>query len=80
MIQTEQQCLKAQKDVFTVTDRREKDDTSSWLIRTKWPETFSGRNRILIGNTRFLKPDHDGRIHKVVQNQGSESSNIELCI
>ena len=59
MIETEEQRLKAQEDLgFSQTQRNEKDDTSSWLIRTGWQEMFSGRDRILISDTRLFKSEN----------------------
>ena len=59
MIETEEQRLKAQEDhVYRMTQRNEKDDTLSWLMRTGWPEMFSGRDRILISDTRLFTTEN----------------------
>src|SRR5436309_3435266 len=44
---------------FEFHDRHKSDDTTPWLLRTKWPELFSGKNLKLIGETRQSCMDNE---------------------
>lgn len=62
MVQKERHRLQAQEDnVLQITERHQKDDTSCWLMRTGWPALFSGKDIILIGETRLLRTKN-GRV------------------
>jgi hypothetical protein len=38
--------------------RNRKDDTTPWLLFTKWPELFEGKDLKLIAETRYLNTDN----------------------
>lgn len=44
------------REKLRVTDRNKKDDTSPWLLHTKWPKKFDGKAIKTISMTRLLVP------------------------
>ena len=59
MIQMEKDRQQIQENgLLILHERNKKDDTTPWLLRTKWPELFSGKNIKLIGETRLLTTEN----------------------
>ena len=60
MEQSESERLRRQRDsLLVVSQNTLVDDTTPWLLRTKWPQMFSGRDLKIIGRTRYRKLDTD---------------------
>ena len=60
MIQQESRRIETQRDnSLELHLRNKKDDTTPWLLFTKWPNFFEGKNIKLIGETRYPKPRTD---------------------
>jgi Orsellinic acid/F9775 biosynthesis cluster protein D len=57
MSRTEADRLQSQvkNNLLNVSARNAKDDTTPWLLRTKWPVMFSGKDITIIRETRFLR-------------------------
>jgi Orsellinic acid/F9775 biosynthesis cluster protein D len=52
---------KQNSDMMRVTCRNDIDDTTPWLLRTKWPQTFHQKNLRLLGRTRYSDLDRETR-------------------
>ena len=52
---------KQDQDRMVMTDGKDADDTTPWLLRTKWPQTFAGKSLRLIGRTRYSDLDPQTR-------------------
>ena len=64
MEQMETERLSSHNDgVITVTDRNNIDDTTPWLLHTKWPQIFAAKDLRLIGRSRYS--DLDDKTRKV---------------
>lgn len=48
---------KQDRDQMAMTESKCADDTSPWLLRNKWPETFARKSLRLIGRTRYSDMD-----------------------
>jgi Orsellinic acid/F9775 biosynthesis cluster protein D len=48
-------------DRMMMTDCKSADDTTPWLLRNKWPETFAGKSLRLLGRTRYSDLDPQTR-------------------
>lgn len=55
-------------------DRHKSDDTTPWLLRTKWPELFSEKNLKLIGETRQSCMDNEYVV------EGFDIKSEKLCM
>lgn len=54
--------LRQDDNMVKVTDRNMIDDTTPWLLRTKWPQTFVNKDLRLIGRTRYSDLDTQTRL------------------
>jgi len=52
---------KQDRDRIVMTDAKDVDDTTPWLLRTKWPQIFGGKSLRLIGRTRYSELDPQTR-------------------
>ena len=47
-----------ENELVEIHARNKKDDTSPWLLFTKWPEVFEGKDIKLIAETRYLDTEN----------------------
>lgn len=47
-----------QRGLLELHPRNRKDDTSPWLLFTKWPEVFEGKDIVFIAETRYLATEN----------------------
>jgi len=53
---------KQHRDRMAMTNGKNADDTTPWLLRTTWPLTFAGKSLRLIGRTRYSDLDPQTRL------------------